>query len=72
MDHRELLPKIRVPTLVIAGKHDGATPPEANKYVSTNIPGAKFALLEAAHMSNVEQPEAYTDAVLGFLLARGQ
>ena len=26
MDHRAMLPKIRVPTLVIAGKHDGATP----------------------------------------------
>jgi 3-oxoadipate enol-lactonase len=72
MDHRELLPRIKAPTLVIAGKHDGATPPEANEYISKQIPGAKFALLEAAHMSNVEQPEAYTDAVLGFLLAAGR
>jgi 3-oxoadipate enol-lactonase len=68
MDHRALLPKINVPTLVIAGKHDGATPPEANEYISRNIPGAKFALLDAAHLSNVEQPEAYTEAVLGFVL----
>lgn len=71
MDHRELLPKIKVPTLVIAGKHDGATPPEANEYISRHIPGAKFALLEAAHLSNVEQPAAYTDAVLGFLRRKG-
>ena len=67
MDHRELLPKISVPTLVIAGKHDGATPPEANEYISKHIAGAKFALVDAAHLSNVEQPEAYTAAVLGFL-----
>jgi 3-oxoadipate enol-lactonase len=55
---------------VIAGKQDGATPPEANEYISKHIPGAKFALVDAAHLSNVEQSGAYTDAVLGFLLAR--
>jgi 3-oxoadipate enol-lactonase len=67
MDHRPLLPKITAPTLVIAGQHDPATPPEANEYISEHIPGAKYATLDAAHMSNVEQPQAYTDAVLSFL-----
>lgn len=67
MDHRPLLPRISVPTLVIAGKHDGATPPEANKYLAEHIPGAKYTELDAAHLSNVEQPEAYTETVLGFL-----
>jgi 3-oxoadipate enol-lactonase len=70
MDHRDLLPKITAPTLVIAGRHDPATPPEANEYISNHIPGAKYATLDAAHMSNIEQPEAYTKAVLGFLTAR--
>jgi 3-oxoadipate enol-lactonase len=68
MDHRELLPKIKAPTLVIAGKHDPATPPDANEYIKDHIPVARFALLDAAHISNVEQPEAYTKAVLEFLL----
>jgi 3-oxoadipate enol-lactonase len=67
MDHRALLPRIKAPTLVIAGKHDPATPPEANEYIKNNIPGAKLELLDAAHMSNVEQRDAYTAAVLGFL-----
>jgi 3-oxoadipate enol-lactonase len=70
MDHRDLLPRIKAPTLVIAGKHDGATPPEANEYISSHIPGAKFALVDAAHLSNIEQSEAYTQAVLAFLLAK--
>ena len=70
MDHRDLLPRIKAPTLVIAGKHDGATPPEANEYISSHIPGAKFALVDAAHLSNIEQSEAYTKAVLAFLLAK--
>jgi 3-oxoadipate enol-lactonase len=70
MDQRALLPRIKAPTLVMAGQHDGATPPEANEYISNHIPGAKFALLDAAHLSNIEQQAAYTDAVLGFLLAK--
>ena len=70
MDHRDLLPSIKAPTLVIAGKHDGATPPEANEYISKHIPDAKFALVDAAHLSNIEQSEAYTKAVLAFLLAK--
>src|SRR5262249_15914532 len=69
MDHRPLLTKIKAPTLVIAGKHDPATPPEANEYIKSNIPGARPELLDAAHMSNVEQRDAYTAAVLGFLHA---
>jgi 3-oxoadipate enol-lactonase len=68
MDHRALLPKIAAPTLVIAGKHDPATPLEGNEYIKNNIPGAKLAVLDAAHIANIEQPQAYTDAVLGFLL----
>jgi 3-oxoadipate enol-lactonase len=70
MDHRPLLPKITAPTLVIAGRHDPGTTLEAGEYIAQHIPGAKLAVLEAAHISNVEQPQAYTDAALGFLLAK--
>ena len=70
MDHRELLSKIRVPTLVIGGKHDPATPLEASEYIKSRIPGATLTVLDAAHLSNVEQPQAYANAVLNFLLAR--
>jgi 3-oxoadipate enol-lactonase len=55
MDHRDLLPKIKAPTLVVAGKYDPATPPEANEYIKNHIPGARYTVLEAAHISNVEQ-----------------
>jgi 3-oxoadipate enol-lactonase len=68
MDHRDLLPKIKAPTLVIAGQHDGATPPSANEFIAQHIPGAKYTTLDAAHLSNIEQAKAYTEAVLGFLL----
>jgi 3-oxoadipate enol-lactonase len=42
MDHRDLLPKIKAPTLVVAGKYDPATPPEANEYIKNHIPGAVY------------------------------
>ena len=67
MDHRALLPKITAPTLVIAGKHDVATPVSEGEYIRDHIPGAKMAVLDAAHMSNVEQAEKFTAEVLGFL-----
>jgi 3-oxoadipate enol-lactonase len=68
MDHRPLLPKITAPTLVIAGRHDPGTTLEAGEFLAQHIPNTKLAVLEAAHISNVEQPQAYADAVLGFLL----
>ena len=45
-----------------------ATTLEAGEYIKQHIPGAKIAVLEAAHISNLEQPQAYADTVLGFLL----
>jgi 3-oxoadipate enol-lactonase len=68
MDHRPLLAKISAPTLVIAGKHDPATTLEANEFIRQHIPGASIAVLDAAHIANIEQPKVYADTVLGFLL----
>ncbi len=67
MDHRALLSKIKAPTLVIAGRLDVATPPAVNEFICDHIPGAQLVTLAAAHIANVEQPQAYADAVLGFL-----
>jgi 3-oxoadipate enol-lactonase len=67
MDHRPLLPKITRPTLLIAGRRDPATTLEAGEYIKANVPGAKIAVLEAAHISNLEQPKVYAETVLGFL-----
>ncbi|MGZ5895564.1 MAG: 3-oxoadipate enol-lactonase [Xanthobacteraceae bacterium] len=66
MDHRALLPKVTAPTLIIAGKHDLATPVSEGKYIRDHIPGAKMTVLDAAHLSNVEQAKRFTAEVLGF------
>src|SRR5258705_1658430 len=70
LDQRALLPKIKSPTLVIAGRHDMATPVAAGELIRSQIPGASLTILDAAHISNVEQPYAFTDAVIGFLTQR--
>jgi 3-oxoadipate enol-lactonase len=67
MDHRDLLPKIVAPTLVIAGRRDQATTLEVAEFIHSRISGAALTVLDAAHISNIEQPAAHTAAVLGFL-----
>jgi 3-oxoadipate enol-lactonase len=70
LDQRALLPNIKSPVLVIAGKQDNATPVSAGEFIRANIPGASMTLLDAAHISNVEQSHAFTEAVVGFLTQR--
>jgi 3-oxoadipate enol-lactonase len=67
MDFRASNPSITAPTLVIVGAQDPATPPSAGETIQKAIKGAKLASLDAAHISNVEQPKQYTETVLNFL-----
>jgi 3-oxoadipate enol-lactonase len=67
MDFRATNPKVTAPTLVIVGKQDPATPPAAGEEIARQIRGARLAALDASHISNVEQPKAFTEAVLNFL-----
>lgn len=64
---RETLPGVHVPTLVIGGALDQAAPPEGVMEVATLIPGARYLEIEAAHISNVENPAAFNAALAGFL-----
>jgi 3-oxoadipate enol-lactonase len=67
IDFRASNPTITAPTLVIVGTQDAATPPSCGEAIAQAIAGAKVVALEAAHISNVEQPAAFTQAVLDFL-----
>ena len=69
MDQRADIASISVPTLVIAGTHDGSTPAADGRAVADAIPGARYVELDAAHLSNWEQSEQFTQALLGFLSA---
>jgi pimeloyl-ACP methyl ester carboxylesterase len=69
----ELLPEIKVPSLVVVGADD--TPfLAASDYMAAKIPGAKKVVIPAAgHAVNIDQPRAFIDAVVRFLdaLPRG-
>ena len=69
MDQREAVRGVKKPVLVIIGTEDPATSPRWAISLAGSIPGAKSVKLDAAHLSNVEQPEAFTEAVVDFLKA---
>jgi 3-oxoadipate enol-lactonase len=68
MDQRESIKRITASTLVICGRHDPATNVEAAEAIRSRIPGASLTILDAAHIANVEQPDDYTETVLGFFM----
>jgi 3-oxoadipate enol-lactonase len=68
LDHRDLLPIILAPTLVLAGEHDTAAPVRAVRAIAEAIPGATFATLPAAHLMNIELRDRYTAILTDFLV----
>jgi 3-oxoadipate enol-lactonase len=66
-DLRESLTAVRCPVLAIAGAVDRSTPPELLQFVHARIPGSRLVTLEAAHISNVEQAQAFNDVLAAFL-----
>ena len=67
-DAAPFLKQIAVPTLVIVGRDDALTPPAVAEKLAVAIPGAKLVILErAGHLSNLEQPEGFNEAVRAFL-----
>ena len=66
MDQRESIKRISAPTLVICGRHDPGTTVEAAEAIRSRISGAALTILDAAHISNIEQPDDYTETVVGF------
>jgi 3-oxoadipate enol-lactonase len=69
MDQRDLLPRIKVPTLVIAAAMDQSTPPELSREIAAKIPRARLVIIpDAAHLANVASPDAVNAAIGDHLL----
>ncbi|WP_404441333.1 3-oxoadipate enol-lactonase [Stutzerimonas chloritidismutans] len=66
-DYREQLGAIKVPTLVVCGSKDPVTTPEHGRFIQARVEGAELVEFEAAHLSNVEAGDAFTQRVLAFL-----
>jgi 3-oxoadipate enol-lactonase len=68
-DVRDAITGIAAPTLIIAGDQDQATTLADAEGMRSRITGATMVTLPAAHLSNLEQPTAFTEAVRQFLEA---
>ena len=64
----ERLGSIRVPTLVMCGREDLATPPEKSENIARAIPGARLVMIDGVgHMSTLEDPEAVNEHLVPFV-----
>lgn len=60
MDISSLLPRIRVPTLAIAGERDRTVPPDESRKIASLVPNAELALIPGAgHLSFFDCPPEY-------------
>jgi len=67
-DMRPRLPALTMPTLVLTGEQDFITGPVCSTELAEGIPAAETAVLPGVgHMTFVEAPEEFGDAVLSFL-----
>lgn len=66
-DLRVSLGKIHIPTLLLAGESDPVTTVADAQAMQAGISGAQLATVPASHLSNLEAPQAFNQAVLDFL-----
>jgi len=62
------LPKMNLPTLIMVGEHDKLTPPSLSEMMYSKLPRSELRVIpEAAHLSNLENPEEFNRHLLRFL-----
>jgi pimeloyl-ACP methyl ester carboxylesterase len=67
-DMSSLLPRINVPTLVIAGVEDALIPPQEMQQIASAIPNGQYVeIAGAGHMAPVENPAAVNAALSHFV-----
>jgi 3-oxoadipate enol-lactonase len=71
-DVADRLPSIEVPTLIVVGEEDPGTPVAVAESLHRSIARSELVVLPGArHLSNVEQPAAFNQALTGFLARTG-
>lgn len=67
-DRRSLLPKIRVPTLVLCGSEDALTPVDLHRELASGIATSRLAIVpDCGHLSTIERPEPVNAAFARWL-----
>ena len=68
LDLTDRLPAITIPTCVIVGEDDPGTPVSASRAIHERVKGSRLEIIPgAAHIANMEQPEAFNRALTSFL-----
>ena len=68
LDLTDRLSAITLPTLIVVGAEDQGTPVAASQTMHERIKGSRLEILKSAsHLSNLEQPDAFTRAMVEFL-----
>lgn len=67
MDMRAIMETNKLPTLIIAGLHDLATPIEQSELLHHAYADSRLLTLDACHLSNIEQAESFNEVVIRFL-----
>jgi 3-oxoadipate enol-lactonase len=70
-DLRGEIGAITAPALVVAGLHDPVTPPSDADAIRSRIRDARVTVLDAAHIANVEQADAFNSRLLAFINEKG-
>lgn len=67
-DVRERLGDLDCPVFALTGKHDRLTPPNFHEYVAEEVPDGEWTTIpDTAHLSMLEEPAVFNDALAGFL-----
>jgi pimeloyl-ACP methyl ester carboxylesterase len=67
----DVLPKVHVPTLILAGSRDLFTPPRVQERMASLIPDSEIVWFEdAGHLLPVEEPDGIVDAIVEFMERR--
>jgi 3-oxoadipate enol-lactonase len=68
LNYGQRLGEIEVPALLICGSEDHGAPPENTRQMNAAIKGSRFVeIKQAGHISNIEQPRIFAEAVVSFL-----
>ena len=60
--------RIRVPTLIVAGRDDNLREPGYGEQLQQDIAGAELLLMDAGHCPQIDLPEVFNRGVLDYLL----
>ena len=67
-DYRTFSAEVHIPTLVLFGRDNKMTPPEAGEYIASQIAGAKLQIFEhSSHVPFYEEADAFNEVVRAFV-----